>query len=95
MQWLFYIVQAALWVCSATILLRIATVMWWKPVQLKRFFESQGIRGPPYRLLSGNASEMGRMMAQAKATPMPALSHDIVARVIPYYYQWSKTYGTL
>lgn len=92
MEWLFYIVQATLWVCSATILLRIATVIWWKPVQLKRFFESQGIRGPPYRLVCGNAPKMAQMMAQAKSTPMP-LSHDIIARVLPHDYVWTKTYG--
>ena len=94
MEWLFYIVQAALWVCSATILLRIATVIWWKPVQLKRIFESQGIRGPPYRLLCGNVFEMAQMKAQAKSTAMP-LSHDIIARVLPHDYMWTKTYGNL
>jgi len=91
MEWLFWIL-AALSAYSGFLLLKIATLIWWKPLQIKRYFESQGIRGPPYRLLYGNAADIHRMNTQAKSTPMP-WSHDIVARVLPHYHHWTKTYG--
>lgn len=90
MEWQFWVLaalSACLW-----FLLRIATLIWWKPLQIKRCFELQGIRGPPHRLLSGNAADIARMVTQAKSTAMP-WSHDILARVLPYFHQWTKTYG--
>ncbi|XP_059068916.1 cytochrome P450 734A1-like [Cryptomeria japonica] len=64
----------------------------WKPLQVKKSFEAQGIRGPPYRLFYGNSPDISRMINEQKSKPMP-LSHDILPRVLPYYHQWSKTYG--
>jgi len=91
MEWLFWIL-AALSACSGVFLLKIVTLIWWKPLQIKRYFESQGIRGPPYRLLYGNAADIARMVTQAKSTPMP-WSHDILPRLLPHYHLWTKTYG--
>eukprot|EP01018_Ginkgo_biloba_P037356 Gb_13170 [translate_table: standard] len=82
------------WVAGALVLflLKIATVVWWKPLQIKSYFERQGIRGPPYTLLYGNASDIVGMMKQANATPT-FLSHHIIPRVLPHYHHWTKTYG--
>eukprot|EP01018_Ginkgo_biloba_P037355 Gb_13160 [translate_table: standard] len=89
-----YIWAVASAVISALVLflLKLATVVRWKPLQIKSYFERQGIRGPPYRLLYGNALDIVQMTKQANATPMP-LSHHIIPRVLPHYHQWTKTYG--
>jgi PHYB activation tagged suppressor 1 len=91
MEWLFWVL-AALIACLGSFLLRIVEVIWWKPLQLKKYFDSQGIRGPPYKLLYGNGADVLGMITQAKSTPMP-WSHDIVPRALPYYHHWTKTYG--
>ena len=91
MEWLFW-VWASVFGCLGYFVLRIATLIWWRPLLLKRCFESQGIRGPPYRLLNGNVADMARMNTEAKSTPMP-WSHDIVPRVLPHYHHWATAYG--
>jgi len=91
MEWLCWVLTAAFG-CLGYFVMRIVTVTWWKPLQVKRCFESQGVRGPPYKLFNGNLADMVRMDTQAKSTPMP-WSHDIVPRVLPYYHHWTKTYG--
>eukprot|EP01018_Ginkgo_biloba_P037360 Gb_13156 [translate_table: standard] len=89
-----YICVVAAAVISALVLflLKIATVVWWKPLQIKSYFERQGIRGPPYTLLYGNAPDIVQMMKQTNATPMP-LSHHIIPRVLPHHHRWTQTYG--
>eukprot|EP01018_Ginkgo_biloba_P037354 Gb_13161 [translate_table: standard] len=87
-----WVVGSAVSAALVLFLLKIATVVWWKPLQIKSYFERQGIRGPPYTLLYGNASDIVGMMKQANATPT-SLSHHIIPRVLPHYHHWTKTYG--
>ncbi|GLJ24466.1 hypothetical protein SUGI_0467240 [Cryptomeria japonica] len=75
------------------LLAKLTIAIWWKPLQITRHFQSQGITGPPYKLLFGNALEFGKLVNEATSKPMK-LSHDIVARVLPYYPYWSKIYGS-
>ncbi|GLJ51774.1 hypothetical protein SUGI_1100120 [Cryptomeria japonica] len=91
MEWVFWCLAA---VCAGLILflLKIATTIWWKPLQLKKSFEAQGIRGPPYSLFYGSTTDISRMMDEQKSKPMP-LSHDILPRVLPHFHEWTKTYG--
>ncbi|GLJ51712.1 hypothetical protein SUGI_1099020 [Cryptomeria japonica] len=91
MEWVFWGLAA---VCAGLVwfLLKIATTIWWKPLQLKKYFEAQGIRGPPYRLFYGNSTDITRIIDEQKSKPMP-LSHDILPRVLPHLHQWAKTYG--
>ncbi|GLJ51713.1 hypothetical protein SUGI_1099070 [Cryptomeria japonica] len=91
MEWVFWGLAA---VCAGLVwfLLKIATTIWWKPLQLKKYFEAQGIRGPPYRLFYENSTDITRMIDEQKSKPMP-LSHDILPRVLPHLHQWAKTYG--
>ncbi|XP_059068906.1 cytochrome P450 734A1-like [Cryptomeria japonica] len=65
MEWVFWCLKV---VCAGLVLflLKIATTTWWKPLQLKKFFEAQGIRGPPYRLFSGNSADISRMMDEQR-----------------------------
>ncbi|XP_058081470.1 cytochrome P450 734A1-like [Magnolia sinica] len=64
----------------------------WVPYRLQAQFIRQGLRGPPRRLINGNAGDARELIAKAQADPLP-LGHDIVRRVIPQYYHWSKIYG--
>ena len=53
-----------LWVWTAVVgslvfVLRIVIVIWWKPLQMKQCFQSQGVSGPAYRLLNGSGCVYG------------------------------------
>ncbi|XP_059076382.1 cytochrome P450 734A6-like [Cryptomeria japonica] len=72
---------------------KLTIALWWKPLQIAKHFQSQGIAGPPYKLLLGNSLEFTKFMSEATANSMK-LSHDIVARLQPWYSYWSKIYGS-
>ncbi|XP_057859905.2 cytochrome P450 CYP72A616-like [Cryptomeria japonica] len=76
----------------AHVMVKIARAIWWRPRQHTRCFEAQGIRGPSYKLLSGNLPEMMKMIDEAKSKPME-FSHRIVPRVLPHYYASINKYG--
>jgi cytochrome P450 len=67
--------------------------IWWTPVRLKMSFESQGISGPPYRLLYGNTVEVVEMMKEANSVPMELSTHNILPRVLPEIHRWTMAYG--
>uniref|UniRef100_A0A0D6QRY3 Cytochrome P450 n=1 Tax=Araucaria cunninghamii TaxID=56994 RepID=A0A0D6QRY3_ARACU len=92
MEWIFWALGV---VCGGLLLfmLDVARVIWWKPLQVKKCFECQGIRGPPYRLFYGNTPDIARMRKEESSKPMPVLSHDIVPKVLPHYHRWTKAYG--
>ncbi|PKA53773.1 Cytochrome P450 734A6 [Apostasia shenzhenica] len=70
-------------------------VLWLKPKKTERLFRSQGLRGPPYRLLVGNLGEMVSMMLAASSKPMlPPFSHNIFPRALSFIHQWKKAYGS-
>ncbi|XP_004295657.1 PREDICTED: cytochrome P450 734A1-like [Fragaria vesca subsp. vesca] len=54
----------------------------------------QGIRGPSYRLVNGNAKEILNMKKEAMSKPK-GLSHDIFPVVQPQYHSWLKIYGKI
>ena len=64
----------------------------WVPWKIQAHFRKQGIRGPGYRLIFGNTAEIRRMYAEAQSKSM-SLDHDIIHRVVPFYYEWSALYG--
>lgn len=80
------VVMAACAVVIAEIV-RIIRLVWWRPRKIQMHFQSQGIRGPPYKLFLGNAKEMMKMMQQASSNPMGYFSHDILPRVLSFYHQ--------
>ncbi|CAI0463442.1 unnamed protein product [Linum tenue] len=65
----------------------------WQPLQTQRFLNSQGLKGPPYAFLLGNAKQLLQFREEALTKPMPTLSHDIAHRVIPHISAWTKQYG--
>lgn len=75
------------------ILLRFFHYIIWVPLKIQKHFRKQGIRGPDYRPFFGNTAKTRRLMiAEAESKPI-SISHDIVHRVIPHYYNWSGVYG--
>eukprot|EP01018_Ginkgo_biloba_P017025 Gb_01907 [translate_table: standard] len=73
---------------------RVVLKIWWRPLQMMKCFESQGIGGPAYKLPYGNIKELNEMINQSKSSPMD-LSHDIVPHLLPHYHAWTKAYGAI
>ncbi|XP_059073178.1 cytochrome P450 734A1-like [Cryptomeria japonica] len=92
MEWLFWAVTVAS-AGLAIILLEVAKVIWWKPLHLKKLFEAQGIQGPSYKFIYGNAPDIVRMAREESSDPKSLSGHNIVPRVLPALHQWKKTYG--
>ncbi|KAL2459075.1 Cytochrome [Forsythia ovata] len=66
----------------------------WVPFRIQNHFRKQGIYGPTYRPIFGNAADVRRrMIAKSESTPISQITHDILHRVIPHYYNWSTLYG--
>ncbi|KAH9302632.1 hypothetical protein KI387_014215 [Taxus chinensis] len=87
--WVIVVVSAGLGV----LLLEVVKAIWWKPLQMKKHFETQGVRGTPYKLVYGDAADIVRMAREESCNPLPLLGHNIVPRVLPAFHQWGKTYG--
>ncbi|EFJ04917.1 hypothetical protein SELMODRAFT_138081 [Selaginella moellendorffii] len=86
------LVAAACWIAVLK-LVELVVKSWWRRRRICQVMEGQGIRGPPCNLLDGNYSEIKRMQAEAAAVDMPALTHDIVARVFPFQHKCTRLYG--
>ncbi|KAF6164530.1 hypothetical protein GIB67_025356 [Kingdonia uniflora] len=72
--------------------LKMMSLLWWRPKKVEEHFSKQGIRGPPYRFFLGNVRELMSLMLKASSQPMP-LSHNILPRVLSFYHHWKKIYG--
>ncbi|CAI9100215.1 OLC1v1037165C1 [Oldenlandia corymbosa var. corymbosa] len=68
-------------------------LLWWRPRKIEEHFSKQGIRGPPYRFLLGNAKELVSLMLKASSQPMSSSDHNILPRVLSFYHHWKKIYG--
>ncbi|KAJ7545060.1 hypothetical protein O6H91_09G105200 [Diphasiastrum complanatum] len=74
---------------------RLLRDLWWRPWQIYKSLQAQGVKGPPFIPIVGNQPEFMRLVAEATSTPMKRSCHDIVPRVLPYYTTWSKLYGDM
>lgn len=75
-----------------TFLLKSIYSIIWVPLKIQHQFRRQGVRGPTYRPIFGNIRDIQRMVGEAQAK-RTTLCHDITHRLIPFYYEWSETYG--
>ncbi|CAM8938331.1 unnamed protein product [Rhodiola kirilowii] len=64
----------------------------WVPRKLHLQFQKQGITGPGYHLIIGNASEIRSLILKSLSKPI-LLNHDIFHRAVPFYHLWSSMYG--
>ncbi|KAK8527554.1 hypothetical protein V6N12_054760 [Hibiscus sabdariffa] len=62
------------------------------PKRLERCLRQQGLRGNPYRSVSGDIKQLFGMSRQTRAKPM-ALCDDIEPYVTPYFHQLVNKYG--
>lgn len=93
-RWCLAVAVAVAGAALACMMLKVADFLWWRPKRVAEHFARQGIRGPPYRFFIGCVREMVALMLEASAKPMiPQNSHNILPRVLSFYYQWKKTYG--
>nr|AYM55642.1 cytochrome p450 [Croton stellatopilosus] len=77
-------------------LLKLTYSLLWVPLKIQALFKKQGISGPKYRPIVGNSADIRRMYAEAQSqskSTSSSISHDVVHRVIPYLYYWSRMYG--
>ncbi|XP_071733238.1 cytochrome P450 734A1 [Rutidosis leptorrhynchoides] len=67
----------------------------WIPFRIQHHFHKQGITGPIYRPIFGNSAGIRRkMIAEVESSRSVSFNHDeVVKRVMPHYYNWSKVYG--
>jgi cytochrome P450 len=67
--------------------------MIWVPLRIQTHFKKQGISGPKYKIIFGNSAEIRRLFAAAAESKSTCINHDILQRVAPLYYEWSRKYG--
>jgi PHYB activation tagged suppressor 1 len=77
---------AWLWGCVVARLL-------WRPRAAASAFRAQGVRGPPYRFLTGCNGDVRRMRAEADGVALDARDHDYLRRVMPHFLAWKDQYG--
>ncbi|KAL5553581.1 hypothetical protein UlMin_040982 [Ulmus minor] len=87
-------VQSFLCLSLLLAVLKIFNKLWWTPTRLQHLMAKQGIKGPSYRFLHGNAKEILSMLKEAMAMAKPTgLSNDIFPILQPHMYRWTKLYG--
>ncbi|XP_011036766.1 PREDICTED: cytochrome P450 734A1-like [Populus euphratica] len=74
-------------------ILKLTLSMIWVPLRIQAHFKKQGINGPKYRFIFGNSAEIRRLFAAAAESKSTCISHDVLHRVAPLYYEWSRKYG--
>ncbi|KAI3977250.1 hypothetical protein MKX01_035980 [Papaver californicum] len=68
--------------------------VWFNPIYIQRVFQSQGIKGPPYKFFHGNTKEMFNMRRESMSRPPMKLStHDALAQIQPHIHSWIRLYG--
>ncbi|KAK9092530.1 hypothetical protein Syun_027441 [Stephania yunnanensis] len=68
--------------------------MWWKPMNVQRYLEKQGIKGHPYNLLYGNLKELIHVTKEALSKPIK-VSDNILPRALPFDHQIAQQHGKL
>ncbi|CAM8881395.1 unnamed protein product [Rhodiola kirilowii] len=88
-MWMFGSVIVAVLVAVG---LRFFDKFWWRPAQVQRMMEAQGVRGPGYKFIQGNSREIFDMRMESMSRPMELCNH-LLPRIQPYVYKWVQTYG--
>ncbi|KAK1385819.1 hypothetical protein POM88_023554 [Heracleum sosnowskyi] len=72
--------------------IKLANRYWFRPKKIEKRLRELGFRGNPYRIVFGDANDVGLIRAQVTSKPME-LSDDISPRVLPYYKHMVQKYG--
>ncbi|KAF2324526.1 hypothetical protein GH714_015055 [Hevea brasiliensis] len=65
------------------------------PLRIQHHFKKQGIIGPKYRPITGNTAEIRRLYVEAQSKKTLGLNHDVLHRVAPFHYHWSRKHGKM
>ncbi|PQQ04529.1 cytochrome P450 CYP749A22-like isoform X3 [Prunus yedoensis var. nudiflora] len=91
---LVIIVSSFLCLLLVLVLIKILHKLWWAPARLQKLMASQGIKGPPYRLIHGNTKDISNMIKEAMSKPKSlSPSHEVLSVVQPHVHSWTKIYG--
>ncbi|XP_050238093.1 cytochrome P450 CYP749A22-like [Mercurialis annua] len=84
------------WVFSClafTFLVKFLYDVWLNPIRIQSALRSQGIRGPSYRFIYGNSRDLVKLRDEALRSSTELSSHQILRRVQPDIYLWTKLHG--
>ncbi|KAL0430017.1 UNVERIFIED_CONTAM: cytochrome [Sesamum radiatum] len=72
---------------------RLIYKLWLGPIRMQQKLQSQGLKGPSYKLLHGNTKEIISMRKEAIKAPCDLGQHDMFPRILPHLNTWMKLYG--
>ncbi|XP_054814846.1 cytochrome P450 72A397-like [Prosopis cineraria] len=72
---------------------KMAMWLWVNPKRLERALRHQGLEANRYRFWVGDSVQMANMVQQAKSSPLPAHSHDLVPHISPFQNHTVNKYG--
>ena len=87
------LVSSSVIVCFLLFLIKFLYEVWWNPIRIEAALRSQGIKGPSYRFFYGNSKDMDKMRNEALMSSSSELSHQMLPRVQPHIYLWTKLHG--
>ncbi|XP_047321339.1 cytochrome P450 CYP749A22-like [Impatiens glandulifera] len=67
--------------------------IWWKPFHIQQKLHSQGLNGPPYKLLYGNTKDINKIICESMNKPLEQFTHQILPKIQPHIYEWLQIYG--
>ncbi|OVA00334.1 Cytochrome P450 [Macleaya cordata] len=91
---LFWISSTALVLILLISIIKFLYSVWIKPKMVERYLNKQGVKGPSYKFMYGNAKEMMMLSRKAQSKPMN-ISHDIMPRVNPFLQNKMMEYGKM
>ncbi|CAI9096417.1 OLC1v1032564C1 [Oldenlandia corymbosa var. corymbosa] len=73
-------------------LIKFLQEVWWKPMEIQHQLQSQGIKGPPYMFMDGNATEILERRRNSLSRKIQ-LFDDMFPTLQPHIHLWTKIYG--
>lgn len=68
----------------------------WEPLRLRRIMVQQGVPGPPFRFLLGNAPDLLAFQSSfPDAIPLDGIHYDSAPTVVPQYSLYFPIYGNI
>nr|CAB3495818.1 unnamed protein product [Digitaria exilis] len=65
----------------------------WRPYAIGKELRSQGIHGPPYKLVKGSNEEFNAMKEETDGLVLDVHDHNYIPRIAPHYLKWRAQYG--
>ncbi|KAI6672988.1 hypothetical protein NL676_000894 [Syzygium grande] len=83
---------------STCLFLYLYNLFWWKPLQLRKKLQHQGINGPVPSFFFGNIPDIKKIRMEVRATKDQQsignrVSHDYMSRLFPHIEKWRADYG--